>query len=326
MPGIFVSYRREDSAPYAGRLYDRLSRHFGANHVFMDVDDIAPGADFAAQINTKIASCDAFIAVIGKNWLAARGSDGRLRLTDPADIVALELASALRRGILVIPVLVHGAVMPKPEQLREDLRALARKNAVVLHDDDFQRDADVVIKALEELAALRKKAETPEQAAFRKRRERLLKRLWWKAPAILLLVSFAVWWELRQEQSANRRSPVVTPEISKLAQSVAGVWQGEVTYSWGAKYFEQFFFQPEGSRLYGTASFLGHKKGIEDGSIDADGLSFSLRYEEVSGNVVRSRINRYRGKLAGDEIRLRIQDDKGGTPVEFVMKKHGETP
>lgn len=173
---------------------------------------------------------------------------------------------------------------------------------------------------------LRKNPETPEQAAFRKRRERLLKRLWWKAPAIILLVGFAAWWQLRQEQSTNRGSQAVTPEISKLAQSVPGVWQGEVTYSWGAKYIEQFFFQPEGSRLYGTASFLGHKKGIEDGRIDADGLSFALRYEEVSGNVARSRMNRYRGKLAGDELRFRIQDDKGGTPVEFVMTKKGDAP
>ena len=66
MSGIFISYRREDSAPYAGRLYDRLCARFGADRVFMDVDDIPPGADFAAQIGMKIAACDALIAVIGK--------------------------------------------------------------------------------------------------------------------------------------------------------------------------------------------------------------------------------------------------------------------
>jgi hypothetical protein len=326
MSGIFISYRREDSAPYAGRLHDWLSARFGANRVFMDVDDIAPGADFAAQIKAKIASCDALIAIIGKAWLAARRSDGRLRLNDPADIVALELASALRRGILVIPVLVGGAVMPKPEELSEELRELARKNAVTLHDHDFQRDADVVIKALQELPALRKNRETPEQAAFRQRRERLLKRLWWKAPVIFVLVSFAVWWQWRQEEAAKVASQAVTPGMSKVAQSVSGAWQGEVAYSWGAKYTEQFFFQPEGSRLYGTASFLGHKRGIEDGRIDGEGFSFSVRYEEVLDNVAAGRINRYRGKVAGSEIQFRMHDDKGGVPVEFVMRKHPATP
>jgi hypothetical protein len=326
MSGIFISYRREDSAPYAGRLHDRLSAHFGATRVFMDVDDIPPGADFSAHIRTKVASCDALIAIIGKEWLAARSPAGHSRLNDPADIVALELASALQRKILVVPVLVGGAAMPKPEELREDLRELARKNAVILHDHDFQRDVEVLIKSLEEIPALRKKADTPEQAAFKKRRERLIKRLWWKAPLIFLLVSFAVWWQSRHEESAKLGSQAVTPEISEMAQAVSGVWQGEVNYTWGKKYVEQFFFQPEGNRLYGTASFLGHKRGIENGRIEADGLSFDIRYEEVLGDIATSRMNRYRGKLAGDEIRVQVQDDKGGTPVEFAMTRKGDSP
>ena len=325
MSGIFISYRREDSAPYAGRLYDRLGTRFGASRVFMDVDDIAPGTDFVAQIDAKIASCDAFIAMVGKDWLAARNSDGALRLSDPADLVAAEMASALRRRVLVIPVLVGGAVMPKAEELPEKLRAFARKNAVTLHDHDFHRDAEILIEALEKLPALRNHRETPAQAAFRERRRRLWKRLLWKVPAIFLLVSFAVWWQWRQEKSVEVARQAVSPEISRLVQSLSGVWQGEVTYSWGARYTEQFFFQPEGSRLYGTASFLEHKRGIEDGKIDGEGFSFSVRYEEVLGSVAAGRINRYRGKVAGSEIQFRMQDDKGGTPVEFVMRKHGES-
>ncbi|MGH7929446.1 MAG: hypothetical protein ACREQV_16780 [Candidatus Binatia bacterium] len=100
--------------------------------------------------------------------------------------------------------------------------------------------------------------------------------------------------------------------------------RGSCLCSWGTKYAEQFFFQPEGSRLYGTASFLGYKRGIEDGKIEGDGLSFRVRYEEVSGNVSLNRVNRYSGKIAGAAIRFRLQDDKGGAPVEFVMRKHNE--
>ncbi len=177
-----------------------------------------------------------------------------------------------------------------------------------------------------ELPALRKKPETAQQAAFRERRERLLKRLWWKVPLIILLMSFAVWWQLRQEKLAEPRSEAVTPEISKLARSLSGVWQGEVTYSWGAKYHEQFFFEPEPPRLFGTASFLGHKRGIEDGKVDGDGLSFGVRYQEVSGDSGSNRLNRYRGKLSGAEISFRMQDDKGGAPIEFVMRKQEASP
>src|SRR5512147_473445 len=113
MSGIFISYRRDDSAPSAGRLCDRLGTEFGAEQVFMDVDDIPPGADFSAHISAKIGGCDALLAVIGKQWLTARNAGGQLRLSDPDDLVAREIALALQRGIVVIPVLVEGATMPK---------------------------------------------------------------------------------------------------------------------------------------------------------------------------------------------------------------------
>ena len=157
MSGIFISYRREDSAAYAGRLYDRLCAQFGAEQVFMDVDDIPPGADFAAHIGAKVGSCDALIAVIGKNWLSARNGDGQLRLSDPSDFVGLELALALQRKILVIPVLVGGASMPKAEELRADVKALAQRNAVTLNDQDFQRDVDLLIKVLEKIPGCAKR-------------------------------------------------------------------------------------------------------------------------------------------------------------------------
>ena len=39
-PKLFISYRRDDSAGYAGRVHDRLQREFGGNLLFMDVDSI----------------------------------------------------------------------------------------------------------------------------------------------------------------------------------------------------------------------------------------------------------------------------------------------
>ena len=78
--GIFISYRRDDSAGFAGRLFDRLADQFGRDRVFMDVDTIAPGHDFAADIESALAECDACVVLIGRNWLTIKDAGGRPRL------------------------------------------------------------------------------------------------------------------------------------------------------------------------------------------------------------------------------------------------------
>ena len=100
---------------YAGRLYDRLAAHFGADHVFMDVQGIEPGVDFVDAIERALGSCEIMIVLIGKDWLTA-DSAGRRRLDDPNDFVRVETATALARGIRVVPVLVEGAEMPRGGQ------------------------------------------------------------------------------------------------------------------------------------------------------------------------------------------------------------------
>ncbi|MGH7500339.1 MAG: hypothetical protein ACREL7_01140 [Longimicrobiales bacterium] len=56
MATIFVSYRRDDSAGYAGRLRSSLEARFGEGFVFRDVDAIEPGQDFVAAIESKAGS------------------------------------------------------------------------------------------------------------------------------------------------------------------------------------------------------------------------------------------------------------------------------
>jgi hypothetical protein len=315
MAGICISYRREDSAAYAGRLYDRLSAHFGADQVFMEVDDIPPGADFAAQIEARVSACDAMVVVIGKNWLTARDAEGQLRLSDPNDFVALEVSSILKRKALVIPVLVGGAQMPKAEDLRGDLKGLARRNALTVGDQDFRSDADNLIRTIEKLPRLQKsEAKLAGEAARTELRGKLLHRMIWKVPVILLLVSFAVWWEWRKQAPSE-------PNTASLSAGLTGSWVGEVTYSWGAKYNEAFFFQPEGGKLFGTASFLGAKRGIEEGKVEGQSISFYARYEEVSGGESRERKNYYWGKQNGNEIIMRMQDDRGSPAVDWFLKR-----
>src|SRR5258706_4082337 len=200
MSGIFISYRREDSAPYAGRLCDRRCAEVGADQVFMGVDDIAPGADFVAQIGAKVGGCDALIAVIGKNWLTARNAKGQLRLADTNDFVGLELSLALDRGVLIVPVLVGGAKVPKAEELRGDLKPLAQRNALALNDNEFQRDVNELVNVLAKVPALESRAKAAADERRMAVRKRLFKRLLWKVPIILFLVFFAVWWQSSKER------------------------------------------------------------------------------------------------------------------------------
>src|SRR5688572_14604229 len=125
MPRIFISYRRDDSIDAAGRLYDRLSDHFGKDNVFLDVDAIPVGVDFRRHLQDAVGECDVLLAVIGHAWLDARRADGSRRLDDPADFVRIEIRTALERGIPVIPVLVGRATMPAGRDLPAALQALA---------------------------------------------------------------------------------------------------------------------------------------------------------------------------------------------------------
>ena len=105
MPGIFISYRREDSIGHTGRLYDLLAKHFGKAHVFMDIDTIGPGEDFLEVIEKTCESCQVLLAIIGRSWTRVTDQEGNRRLDNPSDFVRLEIAHALEKKILVVPVL-----------------------------------------------------------------------------------------------------------------------------------------------------------------------------------------------------------------------------
>lgn len=122
--GIFISYRRVDSAYPVGWLYGELTGHFGRDRVFKDMDSLRPGDDFLEVIRTALDSCAVLLAVIGPRWLNMSDAGGR-RLDKPDDYVRLEIETALRRNVPVLPVLVDGAVMPGEADLPAALGKLA---------------------------------------------------------------------------------------------------------------------------------------------------------------------------------------------------------
>jgi TIR domain len=135
MSKIFLSYRRQDSAGVAGRISDRLRAHFGEDSLFMDIDSIPFGEDFREHIDSAVAQCKLVLALIGSKW--AGDADGRRRIDDPRDIVRIEIESALKRGIPVIPILIDRAKMPSEAELPPSLAGLAFRHAA---DVDQGRD------------------------------------------------------------------------------------------------------------------------------------------------------------------------------------------
>lgn len=148
MSGIFLSYRRDDASGWAGRLYEHLVRDWGAEHVFMDIDTIAPGEDFRKAIARTMDACDVVMVVIGPNWVNARDQAGRRRLEQEGDTHRAEVVAALAADVRVIPVLVGGAVMPEPSELPGPMQDLAYRNAAIVEDRRFASDVDALQRTL----------------------------------------------------------------------------------------------------------------------------------------------------------------------------------
>ena len=153
MNGIFISYRRQDAAGHAGRLFDRLVVRYGDAHVFMDHHDLPPGVDFATAIKSSLLQSSVVLAVMGPHWIDARDADGRPRLAQPEDFVRRELLAALAAGKRIIPVLVGGAQIPAEEQLPSELAALMRLQACELRDSRFDDDLKALLETLPAMPA-----------------------------------------------------------------------------------------------------------------------------------------------------------------------------
>lgn len=147
---VFLSYRRDDAAPYAGRLHDALAERLGPERIFMDIDSIDPGERFDEVIEQTLAQLTTVLVVVGPQWLAVVDQAGRRRLDDPDDVHRLEVERALQRDdIRVIPVLVGGAILPDRAELPEALQPLCDRQAAHLTDERWRYDSGQLIGAIE---------------------------------------------------------------------------------------------------------------------------------------------------------------------------------
>jgi hypothetical protein len=222
MSAIFLSYRRDDSSGYAGRLFDNLEQRFGRERVFMDIETLEPGVDFVEGIDRAIQSCGALIALIGPNWIRAQDSDGRPRLDNPHDFIRLEIVTALNRGVRVIPVLVHNARMPQEAELPEPLRPLCRLQACEISDHRWEFDVRRLADVIEPLIAEGKESQegkTADPAGGAKGVTQTSggRPIGWLGMLAVLVVAMAggVWWFSGPPSSApDFSAPHATPPIT----------------------------------------------------------------------------------------------------------------
>jgi TIR domain len=219
--GVFICYRREDSAGFAGRIYDRLKNSLGHESVFIDVDNIPMGLDFVEVLSDRVGRCDALIAVIGRKWIASADKANRRRLDDSNDYVRIEIEAALSRNVPVIPVLIDGAVMPNADDLPAPIKKLARRQGIEISHTRFDSDAARLTEALTQIGgepvaralnavAARQAALAPEPGASRAH---------WLLPVAAALIAIAVGAGLFYTQwqaQEGARGPVDMPHASFL--------------------------------------------------------------------------------------------------------------
>jgi len=243
LESVFLSYRREDSAGYAGRLAEHLSSEIGHQHVFMDVQDIVPGQDFAQAIENTMSACQAVIVIIGPRWVADLEQRG-----GRDDFVLHEVSVALRRNVTVIPVLVGGATMPSAAELPENISALSRRQALEIHDARFEDDAKLLVQALRRVPGFSRALVSP--------RRRMLARI---VAGVVVVTAASI-------------------GIARWMQSqgidVSGVWIAEMQKPNQKAFQVRFDLATSDGKLTGSVAYPTGEGAIQGGTIRSNQLAF----------------------------------------------------
>jgi TIR domain len=312
---VFISYRRDDAAGYAGRLEEALEQALGRGSVFRDVLDIAPGEDFVHAIEQRLGGAQAVLVLIGPRW-AGGDVPGSRRIDDAQDFVRLEVATSLARGLRVIPVLLPGAAMPDEAALPEPLKPLARRNAMPLTDAHWRADVQRLVAAL---------GGTPRRAVWP-----------WvllgaAVAAVAVAAVCALWPRPAAAPAPAASAPAGLPDAS---QRWPGRWSAEVRYDWGAQVTEVFDFKRHAGLLTGTATFIGYPRGIEQVQADGSHLRFVTRTQERSGEQTYDLTHQYsiehRGAPPDEVLAVRVHTTGGfgggRKPVEYEARRAPASP
>lgn len=145
---IFINYRKEDSPWNSVALYQELIKHFPKGNIFKDFNTLRPGEDFVESIEKALASCDVLLVLISENWLTIQDAKGNKRINNTDDFVRLEIATALKRNICVIPVLFDNATLPHEDELPDELKKLTRRQSIEIDKTRFEADTERLVEAI----------------------------------------------------------------------------------------------------------------------------------------------------------------------------------
>jgi hypothetical protein len=300
---IFISYRREDSGGHAGRLCDRLTARFGNARVFMDLQDITPGQNFAQSIDEMIARCDCVLAVIGPRWVESI----QRRAPGAEDFVQHEIAAALNRGITVIPVLVGGARMPPAEHFPPALEALRYRNAFEVRDARFDDD---VARLSDDIKALGVADDSGPSGTGRDSQAAR------RAALIVVAGLFAAaavaggYRLLRPAATATTTAPVATTTAPVVpAPALDGDWIAEIQKEGQPPFRIRLTFVVLGDSITGMARYPTGDAPILDARLAGRVLTFHTSH--VPQFESTPAIIRYQAEVGDEEIRFTIADDYG---------------
>jgi photosystem II stability/assembly factor-like uncharacterized protein len=139
---VFISYRRADTQQACGRIRERLVEQYGSEAVFLDIEKIGYGQRFLDEITRAISQCDVFLLLMGSRWV---DQQNKARLFETTDVVRLEIETALRLGVTIVPVLIDRALFPTQGQLPDTLHPILGINAASI---DSGLDFDVYVQRL----------------------------------------------------------------------------------------------------------------------------------------------------------------------------------
>jgi len=130
-PDVFVSYRTSDGGYAAADLATELEALVGPERVFRDSDSLVPGRPWPESLREALGRARVLLAVIGPGRAGA-GPVGARRIDEPGDRVRQEVATAPRRGIPAVTLLLDGARRPAELDLPADLAGLARLHTLTV--------------------------------------------------------------------------------------------------------------------------------------------------------------------------------------------------
>ncbi len=251
---IFISYRREDSAGDTSRLVSSLKQFISSERIFIDTETIPYGEDFTKVIRNSVKQCEVQLVIIGKKWMQPL-LDGTITLMSETNWIRIEIATALKQGKLVIPVLIDGAKMPDKSDLPAVLSTFYNKQA----KDVYYRTWDNDVKDL--AIFLRNKGIPFEEDEGYKRSANIFFNKW--TLVVLVAISIGIYLLLqnilkpKDTESLTINKPTQTkyviakPGLIPLKQHLASIDKNDITGIWkpensAAKYYYKIENEPLG--------------------------------------------------------------------------------